>query len=222
MALLAEVIPTVQTWTTHQCSRKGVLQNALTQSAAGTVFGLMIAGALSTPSMALDGGAIMSNTASPNRSTSQAEILVAQRSMAEEILAAHNKHRAEVNVAPLEWSNSLADNAQEWANYLASLGGNQLQHSSNSGEGENLWLGTSAAFTYTQMVDMWGAEKQYFVGGTFPDVSSTGNWFDVGHYTQIVWENTTEVGCAIANAGGNDILVCRYNPPGNYLGQPVF
>jgi hypothetical protein len=188
----------------------------------GTVFGLMIAGALSTSSMALDRGEVMSHTASSSRSSSQAEILVAQRSMAEEILEAHNKYRAEVNVAPLEWSDSLANNAQEWADYLASLGGNQLQHSSNSGEGENLWLGTSGAFTYTQMVDMWGTEKQYFVGGTFPDVSSTGNWFDVGHYTQIVWENTTEVGCAIANAGGNDILVCRYNPPGNYLGQPVF
>ncbi|MBD1871420.1 SCP-like extracellular [Oculatella sp. FACHB-28] len=142
--------------------------------------------------------------------------------MPEEILEAHNKYRAEVNVAPLTWSDTLASNAQEWANHLASLGGNTLQHSPNSGEGENLWLGTSGAFTYTQMVDMWGEEKQYFVDGTFPDVSSTGNWFDVGHYTQMVWGDTTEVGCAIANAGGNDILVCRYNPPGNYLGQPVF
>ncbi|NJL38997.1 MAG: SCP-like extracellular [Leptolyngbyaceae cyanobacterium RM2_2_4] len=142
--------------------------------------------------------------------------------MAEEILEAHNKYRAEVNVAPLTWSNTLASNAQEWANHLASLGGNTLQHSSNTGEGENLWLGTSGAFSYTQMVDMWGTEKQYFINGTFPDVSSTGNWFDVGHYTQIVWGNTTEVGCAIATSGGNDILVCRYSPPGNYSGQPVF
>jgi hypothetical protein len=188
----------------------------------GTVFGLMTIGALSTSSMVLDRGEAISNGASSHSSTSQAEILVAQRSMEEEILEAHNKYRAEVNVAPLTWSDTLASNAQEWANYLASLGGNTLQHSPNSGEGENLWLGTSEAFTYTQMVDMWGEEKQYFVDGTFPDVSSTGNWFDVGHYTQIVWGNTTEVGCAIANAGGNDILVCRYNPPGNYLGQPVF
>ncbi|WP_197707084.1 CAP domain-containing protein [Calothrix sp. NIES-3974] len=30
---------------------------------------------------------------------------------------------------------------------------------------------------------------------------STGNWVDVGHYTQIIWRNTTEVGCAIATAG---------------------
>jgi hypothetical protein len=187
----------------------------------GTVFGLVTVGAISTASMALNPGKLMGNSTSP-RPTSEAETLVAQSSMAEEILEAHNKYRAEVNVAPLTWSNTLASNAQEWANQLASLGGNTLQHSSNTGEGENLWLGTSGAFSYTQMVDMWGSEKQYFIDGTFPDVSSTGSWSDVGHYTQIVWENTTEVGCAIATSGGNDILVCRYSPPGNYLGQPVF
>lgn len=186
----------------------------------GTVFGLVTVGGISTASMALNPGELMSNSTS--RSTAEAETLVAQSSMAEEILEAHNKYRAEVNVAPLTWSNTLASNAQEWANHLASLGGNTLQHSSNTGEGENLWLGTSGAFSYTQMVDMWGTEKQYFINGTFPDVSSTGNWFDVGHYTQIVWGNTTEVGCAIATSGGNDILVCRYSPPGNYSGQPVF
>jgi len=189
----------------------------------GTVLGLVTVGAISASSIELNRGEIGNSALSSITAPSApSESLVAQRSMSAEILEAHNKYRAEVNVAPLTWSDTLANNAQEWANYLASLGGNTLQHSPNSGEGENLWLGTSGAFSYTQMVDLWGAEKQYFAGGTFPDVSSTGNWFDVGHYTQIVWENTTEVGCAIATAGGNDILVCRYNPPGNYLGQPVF
>jgi hypothetical protein len=65
----------------------------------------------------------------------------------------------------------------------------------------------------------WGEEIQYFRMGNFPDVSTTGNWTDVGHYTQIVWRNTTEVGCAKASAGGNDIFTCRYRSPGNYMGQ---
>jgi Cysteine-rich secretory protein family len=140
---------------------------------------------------------------------------------AAEILNAHNKYRQEVNVPPLKWSNTLASNAQKWANYLASRGGN-LQHSQNSGEGENLWAGTAGAFSYTQMVDSWGAEKRYFVNGTFPNVSSTGNWYDVGHYTQIIWRNTTAVGCGVARGGGKDILVCRYGPRGNYQGQKVY
>jgi Cysteine-rich secretory protein family len=142
--------------------------------------------------------------------------------MSEEILDAHNQYRAQVDVPPLEWSDLLASDAQAWADYLASLGGQELEHAEDTGQGENLWMGTSGFFSPTEMVASWGEEQQYFIGGTFPDVSSTGNWFDVGHYTQVVWRNTTEVGCGIATAGGNDIFVCRYSPPGNFLGESVY
>ncbi|HIK32469.1 MAG TPA: SCP-like extracellular [Oscillatoriales cyanobacterium M59_W2019_021] len=140
--------------------------------------------------------------------------------MSEAILNAHNQYRAEVDVPPLSWSDALASDAQEWADYLASLG--RLQHSENTGQGENLWMGTSGFYSYTDMVEAWGEEQQYFIGGTFPDVSSTGDWSDVGHYTQMVWRETTAVGCGIATAEGNNILVCRYSPPGNFMGEPVF
>ncbi len=143
-------------------------------------------------------------------------------SFTDDILATHNHYRAEVGVPPLTWSDTLANHAQEWANYLASQGGQTLEHSQGHDEGENLWIGTSGHFNYADMIGMWGDERQFFVSGTFPDVSSTGSWFDVGHYTQIVWRDTTEVGCAMASAGGNDILVCRYNPVGNYIGRSVY
>jgi uncharacterized protein YkwD len=155
----------------------------------------------------------------------QQETALSQNQFAQEILAAHNRYRAAVNVPPLTWSNSLAKDAQKWANHLASLGGNTLQHSSNLGnQGENLWLGTSKRFSYGQMVEGWGQEKQYFRPGRFSlnTVSTTGKWSDVGHYTQMVWRKTTQVGCALASAGGNDILVCRYAPRGNVVNQPVY
>lgn len=83
--------------------------------------------------------------------------------------------------------------------------------------------GTTNAFTLTQIVDAWGGEAQYFREGSFPDVSTTGSWVDVGHYMQLVWKNTTSVGCAgIAGSDGNYRLVCRYSPPGNVTGQRVF
>lgn len=141
--------------------------------------------------------------------------------MAQEILNAHNSYRSQVGVPPLTWSDTLASHAQEWANYLSSNG--LFQHSGAEGEGENLWMGTSGAFSFTQMIESFGNEKQHFVGGTFPNVSNTGNWQDVGHYTQMVWRNTTQVGCAVVDGGdGKARLVCRYSPQGNFMGQSVF
>jgi hypothetical protein len=122
----------------------------------------------------------------------------------------------------LTWSDELAAHAQSWADHLASLGGRTLEHSPQDAEGENLWLGTSSRFNYTAMVDSWGNEKSFFFRGIFPNISSTRNWKDVGHYTQIIWQNTSQVGCAIASSKGNDVLVCRYNPPGNWHNKYVF
>jgi hypothetical protein len=137
-----------------------------------------------------------------------------------EVLAAHNKYRAELGIPPLTWSDTLAQHAKAWAKELAKKG--TLVHAHQQGEGENLWMGTSGYFSFTQMVDGWGGEKKYFKYGSFPNVSTSGNWADVGHYTQVIWKDTTEVGCGLAKSSGNDILVCRYGPPGNYMGQKPY
>jgi hypothetical protein len=135
----------------------------------------------------------------------------------QEVLAAHNNYRAEVGVPPLQWSDSLAASAQQWADHLASTG--TFQH---SGGGQNMSIATAGGLSVTQLVGLWGNEKQYFKYGVFPDVSTTGNFAQVGHYTQVIWRNTTEVGCGLATGNGNDILVCNYNPPGNFLGAKVY
>ena len=135
------------------------------------------------------------------------------------ILAAHNSYRAQVGVPPLQWSDSLAVSSQNWANQLAATG--TLVHS-HGPYGENLAEGTAGGFSVTQLVDIWGNEKQFFIAGVFPNVSSTGNWEDVGHYTQVVWRNTTQVGGALATGHGLDFLVCQYLPEGNVTGEAVF
>lgn len=138
------------------------------------------------------------------------------------ILTAHNKYRAELGLPGLQWSDELARHAAVWARYLVDIGGRKLVHDVDTKYGENLWMGTARAYPTEKMVDGWGSEKSDFIYATFPNVSRTGQWKDVGHYTQIIWHSTTHVGCATANAGGNDILVCRYSPAGNILGRKPY
>ena len=90
------------------------------------------------------------------------------------------------------------------------------------GAGENLWMGYAGYYGPDVMVGGFVDERQHFRNGTFPQVSQTGNWRDVGHYTQVIWRGTREVGCAVARGETNDFLVCRYWPAGNVYNQPVF
>jgi hypothetical protein len=134
-----------------------------------------------------------------------------------ELLAAHNAYRANLGLQPLQWSDQLAEKAQSWAEHLAEIG--QLEH---SGSGQNLAMATAGTQSLTQLVDLWGSEQAYFTNGNFPDISSTGNWMDVGHYSQMVWKTTTEVGCGFAENYGRDVLVCDYDPPGNVMGERAY
>jgi len=138
-----------------------------------------------------------------------------------ELLTAQNKYRIALSEQPLAWSDSLAAGAQDWAQHLAA-DVHSLRHSGLPGVGENLAMWSAGRASLTKLVDLWGAEEHYFIDSAFPSVSTTGNWRTVAHYTQMVWRNTTEVGCGLATGGGYDFLVCRYSPQGNYMGEMVF
>ena len=138
------------------------------------------------------------------------------------ILAAHNAVRAQFGAAPLAGASTLANGAAAYAVQLALT--NSFQHSdrhARPGTGENLWMGTRGYYSYEAMVGGWASEQRDFVPGIFPAVSRSGNWENVGHYTQMVWPTTTRVGCAVASNARNDYLVCRYSPAGNIDGRPV-
>ncbi|MEO9635852.1 MAG: CAP domain-containing protein [Parasphingorhabdus sp.] len=140
--------------------------------------------------------------------------------MLDVMLAAHNQARDDVAVGPMALDADLNAAAQAYAEELIANGG--FEHSpgdTRPGQGENLWAGTASAFSFQQMVDGWINEKRFFVRGVFPNVSTTGRWQDVGHYTQIIWRDTTKLGCGIASNAQRDVLVCRYSPPGNFIGQ---
>jgi len=138
------------------------------------------------------------------------------------LLAAHNAERARAGVPPLRWADNLEAEARVWAREL--IGSNRFAHDpALHGHGENLWTGWGGrVWTPEEMVGEWIAEKTDYRHGVFPNVSRTGRWSDVGHYTQVVWRDTTHVGCAIETRAERSVLACRYAPPGNVDGRTAY
>jgi hypothetical protein len=100
-----------------------------------------------------------------------------------------------------------------------------------NGWGENLALigGRGAAGSPEQVVGLWESEVGCYTYGRFQAginatcTSECADYGGCGHYTQVVWRDTMQVGCGVANCttGGTtrSYWVCNYDPPGNYLGQ---
>lgn len=132
----------------------------------------------------------------------------------------HNKVRAEVGVGKLTWSGSLSNYAQSWANQLADKKC-KMKHSECTDEsgrvlGENIFWGSSSEFYGTiDASKSWYEEKAYYNGERIGE--SRGK--PVGHYTQMVWRETREVGAGVAYCpSGAIIVVASYYPAGNMVG----
>ncbi len=138
-----------------------------------------------------------------------------------EMLDAHNEVRALVDVAPLTWSSSLARSAQGWASTLKKRGC-IMEHDAHTKYGENIYVywtggasGTSYLKTPSFVVGRFASEKTFY--NYSKNTCRRGE--DCGHYTQIVWADTTEVGCGVSMCFDGyiqtEVWVCRYNPAGN-------
>jgi uncharacterized protein YkwD len=139
--------------------------------------------------------------------------------LASMILAGHNRVRAQVGVAPLVWNDSLAASAQTWADHLAAT--NQWYHDPNPsrtwGEGISVRGGVTPDVPRAHMQEFFFSEMNHYHG----QAEGSGGPV-VGHYTQAVWNSTTSIGCATASNANAEVLVCRYNPPGNFYGQTPY
>ncbi|XP_063699506.1 venom allergen 5-like [Culicoides brevitarsis] len=132
-----------------------------------------------------------------------------------ETLNSHNKYRKMHHAPPLSLNRNLCKFAEEWAKNLASRG--VMQHRSNNSYGENIyykWGTGNISVKGDDAVDSWYSEiKDYtFAAGKF--TSGT------GHFTQVVWKESRELGVGMAKNSKNQIfVVCNYDPAGNYEGQ---
>lgn len=161
---------------------------------------------------------------SPAATSASFESSDGRASLPQKLLELHNHARAEVGAPPLVWDDGLATSAAAYGPDLARIG--RLVHSPREmrpGQRENLAMAWTETTSAEQLVGLWTDEKRMLTPGLFPAVSRTGHWKDVAHYTQMVWKGTTHVGCAVhSDQRGWSYLICRYSPPGNVDGKPVF
>lgn len=129
------------------------------------------------------------------------------------VTLAHNEVRAQVGLAPLAWDEDLAAIAQGWANTC------QFAHNSGRSDtypeyvGENIYMSGGFVPSGADVVDAWASEVADY------DYAANRCSGVCGHYTQIVWEETSKVGCGIAECGRGNIVVCNYAPGGNINGR---
>jgi pathogenesis-related protein 1 len=134
--------------------------------------------------------------------------------LAQDMLAAHNQIRALADVPPLHWSDQLAAHAQDWANHLLHAG--QLYHPAHPVFGENLFQIRGPRALPAEVVNVWASEARDY---TYRSNTCRGV---CGHYTQLVWSTTRDVGCAVARDAVSEFWVCNYYPPGNWAGERPF
>ena len=130
-------------------------------------------------------------------------------------LKQHNLYRAKHDVPPLVFSTQINDVAQKYAEQLARV--NRLVHSGNKHYGENLYAFTTSGQGLPRpemVVDHWYSEIKHY------NFNKPGFHAGTGHFTQLVWKSSKELGMGIAQASdGTWYVVGNYSPPGNIFGQ---
>ncbi|XP_027039120.1 transmembrane protease serine 9-like isoform X1 [Pocillopora damicornis] len=150
-----------------------------------------------------------------------------------ECVRVHNQLRALHNASALCWSESLAGEAQKWAENLANR--DRVEHDYQDlitkGQGENIaWINSTTekcegpkkpgCVGCGDIVKKWYSEgKNYdFQKGAAIDPGQP-----VHHFNQIVWKSTTELGMGSARSNEHGlIIVARYSPMGSTGGTVSF
>lgn len=135
-------------------------------------------------------------------------------------LARHNELRALHGSPMMKMTVELNQAAQAYAEELAAKG--QMAHATNLqelGQGENLawaWSSSGANADYPWATQQWYNE----INDPGYDFSNPGFSSGIGHFTQVVWVKSTELGMGhAATPDGSVFTVARYAPAGNFMGQ---
>eukprot|EP01018_Ginkgo_biloba_P008715 Gb_07639 [translate_table: standard] len=138
----------------------------------------------------------------------------------EELLHAHNKERTLVGVPPLVWNAKIAAFASLYARAQRNQNHCELVYSGTKRYGENLFWVKGMPITPALAVQAWIDEKKFY---SYKN-NSCQSGQPCGVYTQVVWKETTQLGCAWVTCDKGDVtlIVCNYFPPGNVVGERPF
>ena len=179
----------------------------------------------STPSRAVNTNAVKTvkktSPAPVSAYASTASTISIPATFASSILDVTNARRTRHGASPLAWNDNLANAAQNWGNNCV-FNHSPLQYGENIAAGyTNPDVGALADEWYS-----WEACKYDYNKPAFSETA--------GHFSQVVWSGTTQMGCALVSKSDvcpngvvdpdsghvyDSMLVCEYNPPGNYNGQ---
>eukprot|EP00668_Euglena_longa_P019072 GGOE01023775.1.p1 GENE.GGOE01023775.1~~GGOE01023775.1.p1 ORF type:complete len:767 (+),score=113.83 GGOE01023775.1:129-2429(+) len=117
----------------------------------------------------------------------------------------HNAKRQLHGVPYVEWSEEVALSAARWARF------GQCTHSPEDCEyGESLFRSTTKP-SAQRVVNAWYSEIEHF------DFDNPAPCPSAGHFTQLVWKDCQEIGCAMCQMEGGDwLVICQYSPAGNW------
>ncbi|UJR17634.1 hypothetical protein I4U23_004530 [Adineta vaga] len=134
----------------------------------------------------------------------------------QEALLEHNIKRQLHCVGAMVLNSTLTQIAQNYSEYLAK--NNLFAHSGASGLGENLWAASASgvidSVTGTTPTDSWYSEISMY------NYNSPGFSASTGHFTQVIWQSSTQLGIGIAWSSDNKSVkvVANYYPAGNFAG----
>jgi len=132
---------------------------------------------------------------------------------------------ASTPIAPLTWNATVASTAQDWANNCT------WAHGDHVGLGQNIYAAAGFTPTLADAALNWASEEPYYTyaSNTCNTANPPNTAGTCGHYTQVVWSTTTQLGCGLqfcttgspfgASFPNWYMIVCDYNPPGNWVGQ---
>ncbi|XP_027248472.1 GLIPR1-like protein 1 [Cricetulus griseus] len=147
----------------------------------------------------------------------------------QEVVNSHNEIRSNINPSAanmnaLNWDKDLAKLAKSWSKQC------QFLHNPCIGKkyaciedydfiGENLYL-TGIRTTLKRAISSWYNENEHY---NFENMTCSKI---CGHYTQLVWDSTYKVGCAVTPCSkvgaviSAALFICNYAPGGTLIRRP--